>query len=348
MLLNLCQRTEADFSCITREIRSVQEFLNRQISNPGPYSQKISQWLANTELRLSAGRSSRNKFDLEKVRKQWVGSLRDRLGQRFPNVQLFDDLAVLFEPSKLPLPRLDAERMNDTDDGLDLGDYGCAALNNVLTVFGVDKELSDGTKLPALVNPTKCKEEWLAVRKHFVNKIPELKAEKLARGQAGSTERKRKRRCANEEKEAKARSELLMNDVFEDIESTEQTHDHTSSDGTVRVFMSDIICQFLNDSIAKDNLNFARLANIALTLPVVTADCERGFSVMNSIKTESRNRLLSHHLDRLMRITIEGPKLADLQTRELAMRWHSARRRRVAFCSPTAIIEQPDEGMPMQ
>jgi hypothetical protein len=34
----------------------------------------------------------------------------------------------------------------------------------------------------------------------------------------------------------------------------------------------------------------SKLAAISLTLPISTADCERGFSTMNRIKTDPRNR----------------------------------------------------------
>ena len=47
----------------------------------------------------------------------------------------------------------------------------------------------------------------------------------------------------------------------------------------------------------------SRLANIALTLPVSTADCEREFSTMNRIKTNPRNRLKTTNLDLLIRLS---------------------------------------------
>ena len=55
----------------------------------------------------------------------------------------------------------------------------------------------------------------------------------------------------------------------------------------------------------------SRLASIALTLPVSTADCERGFSTMNRIKTNPRNRLKTTNLDLLIRLSSEGPSFDE-------------------------------------
>ena len=51
----------------------------------------------------------------------------------------------------------------------------------------------------------------------------------------------------------------------------------------------------------------SKLAQIYITLPPHTADCERGFSKMKLIKTDARNRMGEDSLDSLMRISINGP-----------------------------------------
>ena len=56
--------------------------------------------------------------------------------------------------------------------------------------------------------------------------------------------------------------------------------------------------------------DFAVLANIALTIPVSSVPCERGFSWQNNIKTADRSRLTDAHVDTLMTIGMEGPRLA--------------------------------------
>ena len=52
----------------------------------------------------------------------------------------------------------------------------------------------------------------------------------------------------------------------------------------------------------------SKFAQIALTLPVSNADVERGFSCMNRVKRELRNRLTVSSLDSLLCISIEGPE----------------------------------------
>ena len=54
-----------------------------------------------------------------------------------------------------------------------------------------------------------------------------------------------------------------------------------------------------------------KLATIGGLIPVNTAECERAFSSTNRIKTELRNLLKTKTLEYLMRISIEGPSLAD-------------------------------------
>ena len=50
----------------------------------------------------------------------------------------------------------------------------------------------------------------------------------------------------------------------------------------------------------------AELIVTGLVLPIATADCERGFSALNRIKTCPRNRLKTRTLEELMFISIEG------------------------------------------
>ena len=43
--------------------------------------------------------------------------------------------------------------------------------------------------------------------------------------------------------------------------------------------------------------NLIKLASLALTAPIHTADCERGFSLQNRLKTPVRNRLGSERVN---------------------------------------------------
>ena len=57
--------------------------------------------------------------------------------------------------------------------------------------------------------------------------------------------------------------------------------------------------------------NLARVAAIGLLLPMSTADCERGFSTLQRVKTDLRNLLSNRILNCLLLISIEGPSPTD-------------------------------------
>lgn len=60
------------------------------------------------------------------------------------------------------------------------------------------------------------------------------------------------------------------------------------------------------DSIAWTD-RIRKLIHTVLALPIGSADAERGFSIMNHIRTDRRSRLTPEHLTDIMRIRINGP-----------------------------------------
>jgi hypothetical protein len=66
-------------------------------------------------------------------------------------------------------------------------------------------------------------------------------------------------------------------------------------------------------------------------LPATSVDCERGFSNLNRIKTNGRNRLGDKHLESLLRISTVGMDAVSFrQHREvLVKRWKGTRDRRI-------------------
>lgn len=68
--------------------------------------------------------------------------------------------------------------------------------------------------------------------------------------------------------------------------------------GSISTF-SDMVAATLKCEELK---HVSQLVDICATFQASSADCERGFSLMNRIKTASRNRLEMDHLDQLMRI----------------------------------------------
>ncbi|XP_052775845.1 zinc finger protein 862-like [Mya arenaria] len=59
--------------------------------------------------------------------------------------------------------------------------------------------------------------------------------------------------------------------------------------------------------------NLCKIMKIAITLPLSTADCERGFSKYNLIKTKPRNRLTPDSVNTLMTITVDTPDLDHMK-----------------------------------
>ena len=74
----------------------------------------------------------------------------------------------------------------------------------------------------------------------------------------------------------------------------------------------------------------ATYAEIALILPVSTADCERTFSTMGSIKTTLRNRLSQRILNSLMTISTEGPALKDFNFDQCVKFFGQLKKRKIA------------------
>lgn len=70
--------------------------------------------------------------------------------------------------------------------------------------------------------------------------------------------------------------------------------------------------------VPKRALNTDRLA---LIMPYQTADCERGFSCQNGIKTDKRNKLSKKHLNDLMTIKLQGAPLEDMDFHQAIVMW---------------------------
>lgn len=65
-----------------------------------------------------------------------------------------------------------------------------------------------------------------------------------------------------------------------------------------------------------------------LVLPISAAQCERGFSAQNRIKSKVRNSLHVSTLEDLIRISTEGPSLEQFDSEPGAKRWLSAKKKR--------------------
>ena len=75
--------------------------------------------------------------------------------------------------------------------------------------------------------------------------------------------------------------------------------------------------------------NMIKLAQVALTAPIHTCDCERGFSLQNRSKTSLRNRLGSERLKQLMTIVLEGPEMEKMNFRKDLLVWKNMCQRKI-------------------
>ncbi|MES9884373.1 MAG: hAT transposon family protein [Sedimenticola sp.] len=70
--------------------------------------------------------------------------------------------------------------------------------------------------------------------------------------------------------------------------------------------------------------NILPLVKIMLTISPTTAECERGFSKMNQIKTDSRTSLKQSTVSSLMRINLDGMSLEDYKPTQSIVHWLNA------------------------
>ncbi|KAK0044069.1 E3 SUMO-protein ligase [Biomphalaria pfeifferi] len=82
----------------------------------------------------------------------------------------------------------------------------------------------------------------------------------------------------------------------------------------------------------QDHLNkLFLIMDICGTFQASSADCERGFSLMNSIKTKARNRLEVEHLDHLMRIKLFLNSGKTVNKDKVYNFWKAEKNRRETF-----------------
>lgn len=75
--------------------------------------------------------------------------------------------------------------------------------------------------------------------------------------------------------------------------------------------------------------NLITLAALALTAPIHTADCERGFSAQNQTKTPMRNRLSPERLDDLLIIKLEAGDMKEFDFMGALEHWRAAKQRKL-------------------
>lgn len=77
----------------------------------------------------------------------------------------------------------------------------------------------------------------------------------------------------------------------------------------------------LVDKDAEHLAHILPLVTIMLTISPTTAECERGFSQLNQVKTQLRTSLNQETLSALLRIRIDGPDVSDFNPTSSIIKW---------------------------
>lgn len=78
---------------------------------------------------------------------------------------------------------------------------------------------------------------------------------------------------------------------------------------------------FLNKESLNWNAEMKKLVQTSLVIPIGSADAERGFAIMNNLKTSQRSRLDHNTLEAALRLKINGPPLEKFDSLHYAVNW---------------------------
>ncbi|XP_033736369.1 zinc finger protein 862-like [Pecten maximus] len=90
-----------------------------------------------------------------------------------------------------------------------------------------------------------------------------------------------------------------------------------------------VLWSLINSYHKDDFPNLLTLAGLALTAPIHTADCERGFSGQNRIKTSYRNRIKPSTVDDLLTVSLEGLPVKEFNFSESVKIWKAKKQRKI-------------------
>jgi hAT family C-terminal dimerisation region len=112
--------------------------------------------------------------------------------------------------------------------------------------------------------------------------------------------------------------------------------------------VKDAFDDFKDDGGRRSPDNLKPLINSVNTIPVSTADCERGFSAMNVILSDLRSSLLLQHVSALLFVKLHGPPLQLWQPDCYVESWLTKHRlatdtrSRVAVATYADAVKNPD------
>lgn len=112
------------------------------------------------------------------------------------------------------------------------------------------------------------------------------------------------------------------------------------------------VVPFWSEMLAKRNLPWTDstiwLIHVVLTLPIGSAEAERGFSIMNHILNPRRMRLASKNVEHLLRVRINGPEtITELSASKYARKWIQDKHKRCddSNGNPDSMDENVDKNL---
>jgi len=83
------------------------------------------------------------------------------------------------------------------------------------------------------------------------------------------------------------------------------------------------------------------LINCIVTIPVSTAECERGFSQMNIVCSSMRSKLPAVNLTALMLVSMNGPPLGNWNALPYVKSWLARNRRDESEMAFSSLKQRP-------
>ena len=79
----------------------------------------------------------------------------------------------------------------------------------------------------------------------------------------------------------------------------------------------------MTENLHNEYPDYVVLGQLAMSVPLNSASCERGFSTQNLSKNKARNRLGQDTLQDIMKITINGPHFAEFDYTQTALKFRA-------------------------
>lgn len=318
-----------------------------------------------------------------KVRAQWLRALVDQLNRRFPPSQLFTDLSVLFDPLKLPGSVQAAALSNYGDDAaarmstlLSVKRPALPPLAQQLEI--VERKANVHQRAVQEAAAAQAAAEEQAAAAAAADSDADMEAaddegdegdEVKADAHAGGKRESKAEAPADGDAAMEEETDETIAAAYEDASFVDAVQLRAEWSAALRhlIVMRDsdelklaaqgksvrtaqLLRAFLQQpSSQKEFPETCKLMSYALTLPISTVECERGYSLMNLIKTLLRNRLGQERLQDLMRVALVGKGVTDKSIDWMAILqfWFAAKARKVNLVLTTAEPAAKSPAVPL-